>query len=248
MTFRNRGRGVALASLCCVAIGCVAVQRQALTQETQADSAPVLLSLPAQPPKGAVTLFTGKAEQLGEHWFQRYGTEAPKWKTSAEGVLSPVRSDITTKQEFGDCYLHVEFRVPVDATGKAIGHGNSGVGLQGRYEVQIMDSYGQKPQKNGNGSLYNQIPPQVNVSKKPGEWQTFDIIFRAPRLDGNGQVTEKARATVFQNGVLVHNNAEFQGMTGIQYDQYKTVTKTGPLVLQGDHDPVQFRNLWIIPM
>lgn len=248
MKFRNNGRSIALASLCCITIGCVTVQRQAMTQEAQAEKPLVALPLPSQAPQGAIALYTGKAEQLGEHWFQRYGTEAPKWKAGADGILSPAGGDITTKQEFGDCYLHVEFRTPVDANGKSVGHGNSGVGLQGRYEVQIMDSYGQKPVKNGCGSLYDQTPASVNACKKPGEWQSYDIIFRAPRFDATGKVTEQARATVFQNGVLVHNNADFKGMTGIQYDQYKEMTKTGPIVLQGDHDPVQFRNLWIVPM
>ena len=97
------------------------------------------------------------------------------------------------------------------------------------------------------GAIYGQYPPQVNVCRPPGEWQTYDIIFRAPRFDDAGKVTAKARATVFQNGILVQNNEEFNGPTGIQYSQYKDEVKTGPLILQGDHDPVQFRNVWIVP-
>ena len=167
-----------------------------------------------------------------------------------KGVAVPKeKSDITTKQEFGDCYLHVEFRTPVyPASDPNPGHGNSGVGLQGRYEIQILSDAGKEPGKSGSASLYSQKASRVNVSKKPGEWQTYDIIFRAPRFDESGAVVEKPRATVFHNGVLVQNNEEFTGMTGIQYSEYKEMTKTGPIILQGDHDPVQFRNIWVVPM
>lgn len=210
-------------------------------------AAPVAFTIPTQPPAGAISLFSGSADDLRTKWYKRYSTDPANW-TAENGVATPQRSDITSRQEFGDSYVHVEFREPVDASGRQLGHGNSGVGLQGRYEVQILGDYGEKPEAHGCGALYSQKAPIVNASKKAGEWQTFDIIFRAPRFDASGQVTEKPRATVFQNGVLVQNNEEFTGMTGIQYGEYKTMAKTGPLVLQGDHDPVQFRNVWIVAM
>ena len=97
--------------------------------------------------------------------------------------------------------------------------------------------------------MYSQKAATRNASRRPGEWQTYDIIFRAPRFDAaTKQVTEKPRATIFHNGVLVQNNAEFTGMTGIQYGEYKAMAPTGPLVLQGDHDAVQFRNVWVVPL
>jgi hypothetical protein len=163
-------------------------------------------------------------------------------------VATPRRTDISSKREFGDCYLHVEFRTPTDPDGRPVGSGNSGVGLQGRYEVQILGDQGRPPGAHGAGAFYSQKAPRVNASKRPGEWQSFDIIFRAPRFGADGQVTEKPRATVFQNGVLVQNNEEFTSMTGIQYSQYREMARTGPVVLQGDHDPVQFRNVWIVPL
>ncbi len=245
-------RRVALPAFCIVAAGLVAVQLRAVPharRQQAPDAAMTVFSLSAQPPKGAILLFTGHADQIRDNWYQRYTNNPAAWTVDAHGVATPNKADITSKQEFGDCYVHVEFRTPVDENGKTIGEGNSGVGLQGRYEVQILDSYGkQQPGKEDGGGFYSEKPPKVNASRKPGEWQTYDIIFRAPRFDDNGQLTEKPRATVFQNGIVVQDNEEFTGMTGIQYGEYKEMTKTGPLVLQGDHDPVQFRNVWIVPL
>jgi len=128
------------------------------------------------------------------------------------------------------------------------GHGNSGVGMQGRYEVQILNSYGKENPGVGDcGAFYSQTPPKVNASKPAGEWQTFDIFFRAPRFDADGKRSENARATVYHNGTLVQEDAEFHGPTGIQYEQYKGEVPKGPVVLQGDHDTVQFRNVWLVP-
>lgn len=234
-----------------VAIGLTATRLRAVPQEAPnlAPSAPMTaFTLSAQPPQGAILLFTGKPEQITNNFYKRYSTRPADWTVDAQGVATPMRDDITTRQEFGDSYVHAEFRCSLDANGKSIGEGNSGVGMQGRYEVQILDSYGHKPSPVECGAFYSEKSPLVNPSKKPGEWQTFDIIFRAPRFDANGQITEKPRATVFMNGVLVQNNEEFTGMTGIQYGEYKQMTKTGPIVLQGDHSPVQFRNVWIVPL
>lgn len=219
----------------------------AKTRQT-APAAPVAIALSTRPPKGAIVLYSGKAADLNNNWYERYTDNPPAWKVDSAGVATPNKKDIVTKQEFGDCYVHVEFAEPVDATGKTIGDGNSGVGLQGRYEVQILDSYGKPPDDTSCASFYSEKPPMLTASRKPGEWQTYDIIFRAPRLNANGEVVEKPRATVFQNGILVQNNEEFTGPTGIQYGQYHEMPKTGPLVLQGDHDPVHFRNVWIVPL
>ena len=198
--------------------------------------------LPLPAPKKGVVLLGDKAEDLSANWYERRTTDAPKW-TMENGVFSPTsHKDLTSKQEFGDCYLHVEFKTPAE------GGGNAGVGLMGRYEVQIFNSFGKEPESHGAGALYSQKAAKVEASKKPGEWQSYDIIFKAPRLDADGKVLEEARATVFQNGVVVQYDEAFTGMTGIQYEVYPKTAKKGPIVLQGDHDPVQYRNLWVVPM
>lgn len=184
---------------------------------------------------------------LQDNWYKRYGKDAANWTVDKDGVVTPQKSDLTSRQEFGDCYLHAEFRTPIYKS-EAEGHGNSGIGFQGRYEVQILGDYGKTPESHGSAALYSQKASTVNASKRPGEWQTYDIIFRAPRFDAEGKVSENPRVTVFQNGVLVQNNNEFTGMTGIQYGEYKEMTPTGPLILQGDHDAVQFRNVWVVPL
>lgn len=218
------------------------------TLRGQENAAEPVLNLPSRPPTGAVVLLGKRAEDLAEHWVQRRTTNPPSWQMDAEGVATPKGGDVSTRAEFGDCILHVEFKPVTDANGKAIGSGNAGVGLQGRYEVQMMNSYGAKPEAHNCASLYGQKAARVAACKPPTEWQTFDIVFRAPRFGPNGEVTEKARVTVFHNGLLVQNNEEFAGPTGIQYEQFKGEAKTGPIVLQGDHDPVQFRNIWIVPL
>jgi hypothetical protein len=205
--------------------------------------------LSSRPPQGAVILFSGKQEEFANNFYKRYTTTPGDWTVDAQGVSSPAKDDLTTKMEFGDCYVHAEFQCSVDANGKSIGEGNSGVAFEGRYEVQILDSYGKEhPDPTDCGAFYSKKAPLVNPSKKPGEWQVFDILFRAPRFDGDGKVTEKARATVFMNGVIVQNNDEIVGPTGIQYGEFKGEVPTGPIILQGDHSPVHFRNVWAVPL
>jgi hypothetical protein len=244
---RNIRLAPVLALTTLVATGGLVATRLQAAPAQDAPAAQVAFPLPTTAPKGAIVLIGKSADELRANWYRRNSTEPANWTLDNAGVATPQKTDMTSKQEFGDCYVHVEYRTPVDASGKQIGHGNSGVGLQGRYEVQILGDYGQNPEPGGAGAFYSQKAARVNASKKPGEWQTLDILFRAPRLDAAGKVVEKPRATVFLNGILVQNNEEFTGMTGIQYGQYKEMTKTGPLVLQGDHDAVQFRNVWVIP-
>jgi hypothetical protein len=205
------------------------------------DNIPVNPTLSVKPPEGAIVLFDGKAEQMRDNWYSRRSTNAAGWIVDDKGVATPNRRDISSQQEFGDCCLHVEFCEPLN------GSGNSGVGMQGRYEIQILNSYGKQPEAHECGAFYSQTPPKVIASKPAGAWQTFDIFFRAPRFDTSGKVVEKARATVYQNGILIHEDQEFKGPTGIQYEQYKGEAPKGPIVLQGDHDTVQFRNVWIVP-
>ena len=214
---------------------------QAADSKTK-DNIPVNPKLLEKPPEGAVILFDGKAEQMRDNWYSRRTTKPAGWKVDDQGVATPNKKDISSKEEFGDCYLHAEFKEPMS------GHGNSGVGMEGRYEIQILNSFGKStPGTSDCGAFYSQTPPKVNASKPAGQWQTFDIFFRAPRFDADGKVTENARATVYHNGTLVQEDQEFHGPTGIQYEQYKGEVAKGPVVLQGDHDTVQFRNVWVVP-
>jgi hypothetical protein len=225
--------------------------RAARGQDSAAPAQPtqVTISMQRTPPKGAIVLFSGKAEEMQKNWYKRETTEPPPWIVDPEGVTVAGHTDIVTKAEFGDMVLHIEFRDLTDALGKCLGDGNSGVGLQGRYEVQIFNSYGKAVANAGDcGAMYSQVPPRVNVCRKPGEWQTYDIIFRAPRLADDGTVVEKPRATVFWNGVLVQDNTEIKGPTGIQYGDFKGMPAKAPLDLQGNHDVVQFRNIWVVPL
>src|SRR5262245_11565818 len=190
------------------------------------------------PPSDAIVLFDGKnldAWKGGE-----------KSTVDADGGFT-AKGGLETKQAFGDCQLHVEFASPNPPKGRDQGRGNNGIGLMGaRYEIQVLDSYENKTYFEGQcASVYNQRPPMVNCSRKPGEWQTYDIAFTAPQFDADGKLTKPAFVTVFHNGVLVQNHTEIQGNTF--YDRAPKYDKHGklPLVLMYHGDPVRFRNIWI---
>jgi hypothetical protein len=190
-------------------------------------------------PSDAVVLFDGKDLDAWKG--------AEKWTVDADGAFT-VKGAIQTKQEFGDCQLHLEFATPNPPKGKGQGRGNNGVGFIGaKYEIQVLDSYDNKTYPEGMvASVYNQKPPMVNAARKPGEWQTFDIIFTAPRFDAGGNVTQPAYFTILHNGVLVQNHTEVKGLT--YYDKENKYTRhadKGPLVLMYHGDPVRFRNIWI---
>ena len=222
-----------------------------LAKPRQAETMPNVVNLMASatPPPGAIMLYSGKAEEFKNNFYTRYTKDDGAWTVDAEGTATPNHHDIVTKQEFGDLYVHAEFREPTLKPGERGEGGNSGIGFQGRYEVQIYDSYGKtKLAPTDMGAFYSQKAAHASGMKKPTEWQTYDIFFRAPRLDADGKVTEQPRATVILNGVVVQNNEAFNGPTGIQYGENKGQPKTGPLLLQGDHDPVQFRRVWAVPL
>ncbi len=196
------------------------------------------------PPSDAIVLFGGK--DLSQ-WQLRDGGSA-KW-TIAEEAFTVVKGigDLQTKRAFGDCQLHVEWRTPTQIEGEGQGRGNSGVFLQARYEVQVLDSYNNPTYSNGQAaSIYKQHIPLVNVSRKPGEWQTYDIIFRAPRFAENGSVSSPAFITVLHNGVLVQDHAEIKGATAyIGPPSYRRHNPKEPLMLQDHGNPVTYRNIWI---
>jgi hypothetical protein len=196
------------------------------------------------PPSDAIVLFGGNS--LAE-WQHADGRDA-KW-TVADGAFTVVKGagDLRTKRGFGDCQLHVEWRTPSQVQGEGQERGNSGVYLQGRYEVQVLDSFNNRTYSNGQAaSIYKQYMPLVNASRRPGEWQTYDIVYRAPRFAENGSVSTPAYVTVLHNGVLVQDHVELKGAT--VYIGRPTYTKHDakePLLLQDHGNPVSYRNIWI---
>jgi hypothetical protein len=204
--------------------------------------APGTETSPGRAPADAIVLFDGK--DLSK-WTHKDGTPA-KWKVTGEYFeVVPKTKDIITKQPFGDMQLHVEFREPAPPVGEDQDRGNSGVIIMGLYEIQVLDSYQSKTYPDGqSGAVYGQYPPLVNVSRPPGQWQTYEIIFHAPRFDDSGKLLRPAHVTVLQNGVLVQDNVEIHGPTATG-EPYKAHTAKLPLELQDHNHPVRFRNVWV---
>ena len=196
------------------------------------------------PPSDAIILL-GKASDLKTHWEGRSGPA--QWKAFCHRITANRTGDIHTKESFGDCQLHVEFRTPrgeQDKSGQ--GKGNSGVYFQGLYEVQVLDSYENETYYNGQaGSIYKQSPPLVNSSRKPGVWQVYDIVFHAPRFKADGSLDQPATLTVFHNGVLIQDHFILNGASVFAgYPKYEA-HGDAPLLLQDHGNPVQYRNIWI---
>src|SRR5258708_39932041 len=180
------------------------------------------------------------------------GTDLSKWASAKWKVengyfeVVPRSGDLATKEKFGDVQLHLEWSAPAQVRGGSQGRGNSGVFLQGRYEVQVLDSYQNPTYADGQaGAIYGQWPPLVNPARKPGEWQSYDIVFEAPRLEGD-RLSKPAYLTVFLNGVLLHNRKEAGGPTVHRaLAKYVPQPAEDSLVLQDHGDPVRYRNIWI---
>ena len=196
-------------------------------------------------PSDAIVLFDG--QDLSKWKSQKGGGPAP-WKVEG-GYFEVAKGTggIETKDGFGDCQLHIEWMSPNPPVGESQDRGNSGVFLMGLYEVQVLDSYQSKTYADGQaGALYGQYPPLVNATRKPGEWQTYDIVFDAPRFDKEGKVLRPARVTALLNGVLVQNAQELTGPTAHKArPPYKAHAAKLPLGLQDHNHPVRFRNVWI---
>jgi hypothetical protein len=197
-----------------------------------------------RPPSDAVVLFDGK--DLSK-WAHKDGSPA-RWKVEG-GYLEtvPKTGYIYTREAFGDCQLHVEFAEPVPPKGESQGRGNSGVFLMGLYEIQVLDSYENRTYADGQAAaVYGQYPPLVNASRPPGQWQSYDIVFHAPRLDKTGKLLRPARVTVLHNGVLVQDNVELSGPTAHgARPPYSPQPEKLPLALQDHSNPIRFRNIWI---
>jgi len=205
---------------------------------------PGAIVTPGKPPSDSIVLFDGK--DLSK-WCDSKG-QPSKWKVE-RNYMEVVKKagSIKTKQNFGDCQIHIEWRAPLPVNGKGQGRGNSGVFLMDTYEVQVLDSFDNRTYADGMAAaIYGQFPPLVNACRPPGEWQTYDIIFHRPHFDKNGNLTRPARMTVFHNGVLVQDNAELLGPTAWKKRvPYKAHPDKMPLSLQDHGNPVRYRNIWI---
>lgn len=194
------------------------------------------------PPSDAIVLFDGKDLS---NWMSKAG-EA-RWETGG-GSMTVVKNSgsIKSKREFDDIQLHIEWRTPAEVRGEGQGRGNSGVYLQERYEVQVLDSFENRTYANGQaGSIYKQAIPQVNASRKPGEWQTFDIVYTAPRFGETGTLIVPAYMTVFHNGVLIHNHVALAGQTQNQGMPLYQAHGKASILLQDHGDAVSYRNIWV---
>jgi hypothetical protein len=195
------------------------------------------------PPSDAIVLFDGRTLKP---WRMQGKDEPAKWKVQNGYAEVNGTGSIVTAQSFGDCQLHVEWATPAKISGDSQGRGNSGVFMMGRYEIQILDSYENRSYADGQaGAFYGQHPPMVNASAKPGEWQSFDILFKAPRFEGD-KLVQPASATVLHNGVVIHQDRTFIGVTTHgNVAKYSAHEPTGPIMLQDHSNPIRFRNIWV---
>ncbi len=212
---------------------------------------PGRMTAPVPPPSDAIVLFDGKDLS---NWVQRVkrGPDrgkmmAPRWKVeSGHMEATPGTGDILSKEKFGDIQLHVEWATPAEVCGTSQWRGNGGVMIMTRYEFQVLDSIDNPTYADGQaGSIYGQWPPLVNASRPRGEWQSFDIVFEAPKFDGD-KLVKPAYATVFHNGVMVHHRQEITGPVAHRnYKLYSPHAAEEPILIQ-DHDvPVRYRNIWV---
>jgi hypothetical protein len=202
----------------------------------------------ADAPSDATILYNGNG--LGA--FQKKDGSPAGWRIDADGAVTDIKGagDLITKEAFGNCQLHIEFREPAEVKSSGQGRGNSGVYIMGKYEIQVLDSYNNPTYSNGQaGAVYKQHVPLVNASRKPGEWQSYDIIFTAPLFKENGDLESPARVTVMHNGVLIQNNVTILGTTDwVRKPVYKKHAAKLPLMLQDhgdDGNPISYRNIWI---
>lgn len=201
---------------------------------------------PALAPGDATVLFGGKDLS---NWVDKDGNAAG-WKVENDYMeVFPGSGNIRSLQEFGDCQLHVEWSSPADVESHSQGRGNSGVFIMGLYEIQVLDSYDNPTYADGHaGAVYGQFPPLVNVCRPPGEWQTFDIIWLAPRFEKNSLI-RPAYVTVIHNGVLIHHRQQLLGPTTHRKTPcYTPHSHKGPLELQDHNNKVRFRNIWYRPV
>ncbi|HWZ61304.1 MAG TPA: DUF1080 domain-containing protein [Gemmatimonadaceae bacterium] len=201
---------------------------------------------PTPPPADAIVLFNGHDVS---NWERADSAGKPaRWKVQNGYIeVAPGTGDISTKEAFGDCQLHIEWATPTPPTGEGQERGNSGVYMAKTYEVQVLDSYNNPTYADGQAaSIYGQYPPLVNASRPAGQWQTYDIIWHGPRFNENGTLLRPARITVFHNGVLVQDNVTLSGPTANKRrPPYAPQPAKMPLELQDHSYPVRFRDIWV---
>ncbi len=253
-------RFLALASLGLVAASLAAQQSsQMKPEDTEIWSPEPKIVTPGDPasapPSDAIVLFDGK--NLDE-WVSAQDHSPARWDV-ADGIMTVNKNsgtgNIETKRRFKDYQLHVEWRVPTNITGSGQARGNSGVFLASTgpgddgYELQVLDSYNNKTYVNGQaGSIYKQSPPLVNPNRKPGEWQSYDIVWTAPRFNDDGSLKTPAYVTAFFNGVLIQNHFELKGQTLYIGKPFYKKYDSAPIKLQAHGDksePISFRNIWV---
>jgi hypothetical protein len=204
---------------------------------------PALVTPSAQPggaPSDAVVLFSGQD-------LSKWTPGRQTWKVENGYVeVVPNGGNLTSKESFGDVQLHVEWAAPATVRGTSQNRGNSGIFLQGKYEIQVLDSFENPTYADGQAAaIYGQWPPLVNPARRPGEWQSYDIVFEAPRFNGS-TLASPAYATVFFNGVLAHHRQELMGATVHRaLARYDPSSAAGPIVLQDHQQPVRYRNIWV---
>jgi hypothetical protein len=212
-------------------------------QDTSKEPPVIQPGVAGAPPSDAIVLFNGKDMSA---WRTENGSPC-KWIVKEGYVEVNGTGNIFTRQEFGDVQLHIEWASPGEPVGEGQGRGNSGVYFQGRYEIQVLDSYKNKTYYDGQaGAFYGNFPPLVNPARKPGEWQSYDIIFRAPKPGPDGKQIIPGSLTVLFNGVLVQDHVPVKSATTAA--AFKDVTPKAPLMLQDHGNPVRFRNIWIRPL
>ncbi len=196
-----------------------------------------------KPPAGAIVLFNGKNFKQWKHTGEKPGSDTVKWTLLKNGAMEVKKGNgsIVTKKKFADIKLHVEFRTPFMPDARGQGRGNSGVYLQERYEVQVLDSYALEGKDNECGGIYKIGAPLVNMCAPPTQWQTYDITFYAPSADRNN-----AQVTVVHNGVTIHDELKLPRPTGGALDS--DVNKPGGIYLQDHGNPVQYRNIWLVEL
>ncbi len=228
------------------------VARPEAATEVWSPVPPVVNAPLDKPPADAIVLFDGANLDA----WQPVRENGPRWKIEDAAMVvvpSPQPSDQRTIRAFGDVQLHIEWRTPAQVLGEGQDRGNSGVFFMGLYELQVLDSFNNPTYVNGQaGAVYKEHAPLVNVSRRPGTWQTYDVVFVAPRFGADGALLAPARMTVFQNGVLVQYDVTLTGPTpnGPTYHRstlppYEAHAAKLPLVLQDHRHPVAFRNIWL---
>lgn len=207
---------------------------------------PSTQDVPGRPPSDAFVLFDGTDLAA----WEKQGGGDPGWRVEGGYMeVVPESGGIQTREHFGDSQFHLEWAAPVEISGESQGRGNSGVFLMGRYEIQVLDAWDNPTYADGTtASVYGQYPPRVLACRQPGEWQMYDIVWVAPRFDGE-KLASPARLTLFHNGVLAHHDVELNGPTGHRdVFAYEPHPPTGPLALQDHGDRVRYRNIWCRPI